>query len=389
MKFVSSQPPQYPNITSQDIVPHLSALYEGADRTVDSYYFKGQTKFEDELCEYLGNNHCFVTNSGHASILIALLAAEVKEGDEVVTTSLSWSQTLSPIIHIGAKPIFADIDPTTFQISYDEIVSKVTTRTKAVLVVNLYGSTPELQKIRAFCDERNITMIEDAAQSMGCNYGNKKAGTVAHIGALSFNSGKLLPIGGAGAVTTDSSELFEKIIHYGSKSAHKKKFLKTITPDPLDYTFLCHPILQEIGRSKLSQLDEMNYHRRNNIAFLREELKDIKQIQLQELHDQSDLPLYIFSFRNLAPISQDKLYQLLKHCNIPIFKYNTQTLSEMYSDRFSWSKHQNPTPCTNASLQSDNEVCITSYKWYTERQDYLREYSDALHFCYEQLEKRL
>lgn len=383
------EPPKYPNLSADEISSVLSKLYD--DREADTYYFKGPTAFERELCEYLGVKHCFVTNSGHASVFISLLAAGVKEGDEVITTPISWGQTLSPIIFIGAKPVFADIDPFTFQISYDNIVKNYTEKTKAVLAVNLYGSSPELHKIKTFCEEKNILLIEDSAQSMGCKYFDKFTGTIGDIGAYSFNSTKLLPIGGAGAVVTDNDDLFDQIMLHGSKSAHKRKALsgKGFPDDGLDWTFLCHPIIQEVGRIKLSQLDEMNYNRSQNMNFLRNELSDIKGLHVQSLNEGSSESCYMFSFKNLLPIKLNKLFELLKHYKLPIFSYNPTPLCEREIDRISWSKNFKPTVCPEAKTLSLNEVCITSHKWYTSDQDYLREYSDTLHFVYDQLEKRL
>ena len=132
----------------------------------------------------------------------------------------------------------------------------------------------------------------------------------------------------------------------------------------------------------------MNEIRQNNMNFLRKELSDIKSIQLQSINDYSDMSVYMFSFKNLAPIKLDKLFDLFKRFNIPRFTYNPKPLCDITSDRFPWY-----TPfigsCPNATDLCNREVCITSYRWITERQDYLRQYSDAFHYCYEQLERRL
>ena len=146
--------------------------------------------------------------------------------------------------------------------------------------------------------------------------------------------------------------------------------------------------LQEIGRVKLNQLDEMNEIRQNNMKFLRKELSDIKSIQLQTVNKGSDIPVYIFSFKNLAPIKLDKLFDLFKKFNIPRFTYNPKPLCDITSDRFPWYIPLIGS-CPNATDLCNREVCITSYRWITERQDYLRQYSDAFHYCYEQLERRL
>jgi perosamine synthetase len=384
-KLVTIQPPPYPIFPNTNINQIFEDLY--TERKVDRYYFDGQTAFENELCEYLGVKHCFVTNSGHASVLITLMAAGVSPGDEVITTPISWGQTLSPILQLGATPVFADIDPDTFQISYENICKVTTAKTKAVLVVNLYGASPNLQAIKEHCISKNIILIEDSAQSMGLLYGNQYTGTIGDMGAFSFNSGKLLSIGGAGAVVTNNSDLFDKMIYYGSKAAHKRKALtnKPYNNDGLDYTFLCHPILQEMGRKQLKDLTHLNNNRIENIRYFRDLLKDIKGIKLQKVEDNSSLPAYMFSFVNEMPISIEKLIQLFKQVGIPIFRYNSTPLSNLPIGRY---KNYTPTDCPNANHLSQNEVCITSYKWYTKDKKYLDQYADALAYCYDFMEKR-
>ena len=125
------------------------------------------------------------------------------------------------------------------------------------------------------------------------------------------------------------------------------------------------------------------------MKFLRTELEDVKGIQLQELNEGSSQPCYMFSFKNLLPIKLNKLFDLFKYCNLPIFSYNPTPLSEINTDRFTWAPKYEKQDCPEAKDLSSNEVCITSYKWFTNDKDYLREYSDCIHFCYEQLERKL
>lgn len=389
MKRATISSPPYPVISEKEIY-NTNGIY--SDRVIDTYYQKGMTRFEEELAEYLGVKYAFATNSGYSSIVLSLLAAGVKAGDEVILPAISWGQTLSPVVHIGANPVFADIDRYTFQISLEEIKRVVTNKTKAVLVVNLYGASPELDKIKQFCEQKNLYLIEDSAQSMGCTYQNSFTSTYGHFGALSFNAEKLLAVGGAGAVVTNSKDLYEKVIYYGSKSLHKRYILQDTDYnllDQIDYTFLCHPILQELCRGKLSELDELNGRRRENIKFLRDEISDIKHLAIQDVFYGSDLPLYMFSFLNLSPVSQEILFKLFKRCNLPIFAYNPLPLNKMKSDRFSWAVEYQEQECKNAERLSKNEVCITSYKWYTKEQDYLRQYSDVIHYVYEEIGKRV
>lgn len=385
-KIVTSNPPDYPIFKSEHIQKLAYSIYEDK-RSVDSYYFKGETDFEKELINYLDTKHCFVTNSGHASIYIALMAAGIGPGDEVITTSISWGQTLSPILQLGATPIFIDIDDS-FQLNYSHLTSAITEKTKAVLTVNLYGASSSLDKIRSVCDTNDIIMIEDAAQSMGLKFKEKYTATWGHIGALSFNSGKLLPIGGAGAIVTDSEELWHKILYYGSKAAHKRKGLvdTDFECDGMDYTFLCHPLLQEMGRIQLRQLSKMNKNRRNNITLLRN-LIDTKHFDLQHIPNGSDIPAYIFSFVNKTKLKIDQLIKLFKQVGLPMFRYNPFPLSNIPGyTRFPNYRHS---MCTNAERLSKNELCITSYKWYTEDTDYIEQYAEAINYISDEVSKNV
>ena len=389
MKKVPLPAPPYP-IFNEEEIKRTYSIY--SENLIDDYYLKGMTRFEEELAEYLGVKYAFATNSGYSAILLNLLAADVKAGDEVVVPAISWAQTLSPVVHIGATPVFADIDRYTFQVSFEEIKRVVTNKTKAVLVVSLYGASPELDKIKQFCEQKNIYLIEDSAHSMGCTYQNRFTSTYGHMGAISFNKEKLLGVGGAGATVTDSKDLYEKIIYYGSKSLHKRYILQDTDynlKDMLDYTFLCHPILQELCRGKLPELQDLNGRRRENVKFLRDEISDIKHLAIQDVFHGSDLPLHMFSFLNLSPISQDMLFKMFKRCNLPIFAYNPTPLNKMKSERFSWAAEYKEQECKNAERLSENEVCIISYKWYTKDQDYLRQYSDVIHYVYEEIGKRV
>ena len=118
MKRVTAKFPDYPVISGVEL-DETKLIY--STRTIDQYYQKGMTKFEERLAEYLGVKYAFATNSGYAAIVLALLAADVNAGDEVIVPAISWGQTLSPVAHIGAKPVFADIDRTdanTLQITF-------------------------------------------------------------------------------------------------------------------------------------------------------------------------------------------------------------------------------------------------------------------------------
>jgi dTDP-4-amino-4,6-dideoxygalactose transaminase len=167
---------------------------------------------ERELAEYCGVKYCVAMSSGTDALLAALMALGIGVGDEVVTTPYSFFATAGSVARVGAAPVFVDIEPTTFNLDPRKIESGLTSRTRAIMPVHLYGQCADMDAINAIAKRHGLAVIEDAAQAIGAEYKGKRAGALSDIGCFSFFPSKNLgAFGDGGAVTTNDSALYAKL----------------------------------------------------------------------------------------------------------------------------------------------------------------------------------
>ncbi len=185
-------------------------------------------ELEDVLSKYVGVKHCITASSGTDTLLLSLLAIGIQPGDEVITTPFSYFATVEMIAIIGAKPIFADIDPKTFNIDANKIAEKISNRTKAIMPVSLFGQCPDMDHINKIAKEHSLVVIEDAAQSFGAKYKDRNSCGLSDIGSTSFFPSK--PLGGygdGGALFTNNDYLAEKMkqlrVHGQKKKYYHEK----------------------------------------------------------------------------------------------------------------------------------------------------------------------
>ncbi|MEC8013957.1 MAG: DegT/DnrJ/EryC1/StrS family aminotransferase [Verrucomicrobiota bacterium] len=168
-------------------------------------------ELEQKLAEYTGSKHCVSVSSGTDSLLIALMALGVGAGDEVITVPYTWISTAEVIGLLGAKPVFVDVRPDTWNMDEAKLESAITDKTKAILPVSIYGQCPDMDFINAIAENYNLPVIEDAAQSFGATYKGKKSCNLSTIGSTSFFPSKPLGCyGDGGALFTNDDELAEK-----------------------------------------------------------------------------------------------------------------------------------------------------------------------------------
>jgi dTDP-4-amino-4,6-dideoxygalactose transaminase len=160
--------------------------------------------FEEEFAAWVGSRYAIAVNSGTSALHLALLAAGVGPGDEVITVPFTFVATVAAIVYTGAKPVFVDIDPVTFTMNPDQLKGALTERTRAIMPVHLYGHPADMDPIVAFAREHKLAIIEDSAQAHGAEYKGKRVGSIGEMGCFSFYPGKNLgAYGEGGAVTTD------------------------------------------------------------------------------------------------------------------------------------------------------------------------------------------
>jgi len=228
-------------------------------------------KFEEAMAEYSQTKFAVGVASGTDALLLSLRACQVGPGDEVITTPYSFFATAGVISRLGATPVFVDIDASTYNINPDLIAPKISTRTKAIMPVHLYGQCAEMDPIMALAEEHNIMVVEDAAQAIGAEYRGRKAGNIGHLGCFSFFPSKNLGgLGDGGMVVTNDPQLSDlaRILRvHGSKP----KYYHSI----VGYNSRLDSLQAAALQVKLNHLDEWTETRREHARTYDELLKDL------------------------------------------------------------------------------------------------------------------
>ncbi len=197
---------QYQSI-KDEVVPVLNRVCDDQDFILG----KDVSKFEEEMAAYCGTSYAVGVASGTDALILALKALGIKEGDEVITTPFTFFATAEAVSIVGAKPVFADIDPRTYNIDPILISKKITKRTKAVMPVHLYGQCADMDPILKIAKEHGLKIIEDNAQAIGATYKGRAAGSMSDAGALSFFPSKNLGgLGDGGMIVTNDKKLAEE-----------------------------------------------------------------------------------------------------------------------------------------------------------------------------------
>lgn len=234
----------------------LTTLYGGYD----------VERFEQSFAEKFGFAHCVAMNSGTSSLHAALVAAGVGPGDEVIVPTLSFVATVSVVVQQGGIPVFCDIDPDDLGLNVDECRRRITPRTRAVVIVHLYGMPMKIGPLAGLCSEYGLALIEDCACAIGSRSEGRFVGDFGAAGCFSFNVGKLLRIGEGGMVATRSREVAEILRELRVGGLSPRNGINNVNRLGFNYT-LAQP-LAAIGVVQLTMFDEVLNRRRKNLEIL-------------------------------------------------------------------------------------------------------------------------
>ena len=239
-------------------------LDEAVIKVAESQYFilgPEVEKMEKALCEYLGCKHAIGVSSGTDALLLAMMGLDIQPGDEVIVPTYSFFATAGTVSRLNAVPVFVDSDPVTFNIDPKKIEEKITSKTKAIIPVHLYGQSAEMDEIVAIAKKHNLKIVEDAAQAIGVQYKDgRHVGTIGDIGCFSFFPSKNLGCyGDGGLITTNDDELAEKLFIQRVHGAKPKYYHKIIGGN-----FRLDALQAAVISVKLPHLDSWSEKRRQN-----------------------------------------------------------------------------------------------------------------------------
>ncbi|MGR9115857.1 MAG: DegT/DnrJ/EryC1/StrS family aminotransferase [Gammaproteobacteria bacterium] len=227
--------------------------------------------FEQEAAQYLGVKHAIGVASGTDALHLALAAEGIGPGDEVITTAFTFIATAEAICYLGAKPVFVDIDPKTFNIDPASIENAITPKTKAVMPVHLFGQPADLISIQQICDKHNLKLIEDCAQSFGAQINGQQTGSFGNAAGFSFFPSKNLgAFGDGGLVTTQSDETAAKVKKLRNHGSDVRYY-----HDVIGYNSRLDDMQAVILRVKLKRIDQYNQARRHAAHMYSQLLADL------------------------------------------------------------------------------------------------------------------
>jgi len=261
-------------------------------------------ELEGKIQRLLGAKHVIAVNSGTAALHCMMVALGIKEGDEVIVPSFTFVATANVVLACGAKPVFVDNGPD-YNIDSAAFKKAITKRTKAVIPVHLYGYPADMDEVREVASKRSISVVEDAAESLGAEYKGKQTGTLSDAGCFSLYATKVVTTGEGGAISTDDDELAEKlrlIRNHGMVHGYDSRCL--------GFNYRLTELAAAIGSVQMDKLPAFIDARRRNTAFLRERVEKVRGVRFtQNASDRTHVfYLYTLSLSN----NRDKVLERLK-----------------------------------------------------------------------------
>jgi perosamine synthetase len=263
-----------PSITQKEIDYVTDAVTNAWYGNANIYH----DRFEKAFADYLGVRYAVSLPSCTSAIHLALLALGVGPGDEVIVPDATWIASAAPITYVGATPVFADIDRRTWCLSGETLAAAITPRTKAVIIVDLYGNMPEMNSLLEVARAHGLAVVEDAAEAAGAEYEGRRAGSFGDAGVFSFHGSKTLTTGEGGMLVTDDESLFRRtlVLRDHGRKPGDKQFWNT----EIAYKYKMSSMQAALGLAQLERIEELIERKREIFGWYRQELESVEEITL-------------------------------------------------------------------------------------------------------------
>ena len=272
-------------------------------------------ELENKLCEITGAKYAVAVSNGTAALHIAAMAAGVGPGDEVIVSPITFAASANCVLYCGATPVFADINPLTYNIDPACIEKKITEKTKAIVAVDFTGQAVELDAIREICKKHNLILIEDAAHSIGTGYNGQPVGSIADMTTFSFHPVKTVTAGEGGAVMTNDEVLYRKLKLFRSHGITRDR-AEMVHPTDADwyneqvtlgYNYRMTDIQAALLISQLDKLGVFSTRRKEIVKMYNEAFAKMPEIKVQQEIPQSDTTRHLYILRlDLEKLSCDR-----------------------------------------------------------------------------------
>lgn len=264
-----------PSITDLEVRYASDAAVNGWG---DQCYFY-INRFEELFKQHLGVQYAIATSSCTGALHMGMASLGIGPGDEVIMADTNWIATASPIVNLGATPVFVDILPDSWCIDPERVEAAITSKTKAIIAVHLYGNLCDMDRLLAIGEKHGIPIIEDAAEAIGSVYYGKRAGSMGKFGAFSFHGTKTLTTGEGGMFVTNDAVLFERVLtlsNHGRARGQTKQFW----PDLVGFKYKMSNLQAAIGCAQMERIDELIGRKREIMATYRDRLAGLTGINM-------------------------------------------------------------------------------------------------------------
>ncbi|MNO91696.1 UDP-4-amino-4,6-dideoxy-N-acetyl-beta-L-altrosamine transaminase [compost metagenome] len=323
--------------------------------------------FESKIASYVGAKYAVAFSNGTAALHGACFAAEVGEGDEVITTPITFLASSNCVLYQGGTPVFVDIDMDTYNIDPMQIEKKITSRTKAIIAVDFSGQPVEMDRLAMIAHDHNLVLIQDAAHSLGASFAGQKVGSLADMTMFSFHPVKHITTGEGGIITTNNEQYYRRLLMFRSHGMTRdpKELSRNDGPwyyemQELGYNYRMTDMQAALGVSQMEKLDSFVERRRIIAKQYNEHFSSMKGIVIPNQHAESNSSWHLYVLRWLPEyfsVDRREIFQALRNENIGVNVHYIPVYLQPYYQKLGYKQGI----CPNAEVYYNSAITIPCF----------------------------